>query len=59
MKRKHTRRELTRKQNTHRKQYDNKFLDNSASQAMMSLYARVPHSRVMYNETNLRPFILA
>ena len=30
------------------KQYDNKFRDNNASQAMMLFYSRVPHSSVMY-----------
>ena len=37
---------LTRKQKKHSKQYDEKFRDNNASQAMMLLYARVPRSSV-------------
>ena len=41
-----------RKRNTHRRLFDNKFRDNNASQSMMLFYAGVPHSSVMYNETD-------
>ena len=37
---------MKRKQKTHSKQYDDKFRDNNASQAIMLLYVSVSRSSV-------------
>ena len=39
---------------TRKRPKNNKFCDNNASQAMMLLYAGVPHSSVIYYEMELK-----
>ena len=54
MKGKNSSRQLMGKWNTHQKTIKQQVFYNNASQAMMLLYAGVPHSWVMYNEMELK-----